>query len=183
MANSLTVRISGLEVAIVCIFLFWCNIGKGAQGAADVGRVHGPVSRAAVDTAGLVAKAVLCFSDNQIYNSCKEAHRLNATGNLNVSAEHVDAFCNRTCLSGIYSVLNCIEGIMENFKFYNNATINVIRDTIKAGCGSGSARGNFNVTELLPNETSRASNTKMQQILFGLSLIITMAVAGPALLL
>jgi hypothetical protein len=45
-------------------------------------------------------------------------------------------------------VLSCIENIMKHFVFYNKATIEDIRDTIKAGCGYGPERGILLVYEV-----------------------------------
>lgn len=78
---------------------------------------------------------------SKIYSSCEEAYRLTESGKLDVPSEYVDPYCNGPCLTETHLVLNCIENIMTNFVFYNRATIQDIRVTIKAGCGYGPERG------------------------------------------
>lgn len=92
--------------------------------------------------------------------------------------EHVDPYCNGPCLSETHLVLNCIEDITKNFVFYNKATIEDVRDTIKAGCSYGPERGNFDVSEHLQAEQNNAYNTA-NQILLGLGFMF----ARPTLLL
>lgn len=58
----------------------------------------------------------------QIYHSCNEAYRLSASGDLHVPQEYTDEYCTGPCLSETHYVLDCIGGIMSNFKFYNEAT-------------------------------------------------------------
>lgn len=78
---------------------------------------------------------------SQIYSSCKESYRLTESGNLNVPHDYTDQYCNGPCLTETHLVLDCIEGILYHFVFYNKATIKDVRDTIKAGCGYGPERG------------------------------------------
>jgi len=42
-------------------------------------------------------------------------------------------------------VLGCIDNIFSNFIFYNRATIEDVKETILAGCGYGSERGDYHV--------------------------------------
>ncbi|KAJ6357071.1 hypothetical protein OIU78_005038 [Salix suchowensis] len=115
---------------------------------------------------------------SQIYSSCENAYRLTETGNLNLPPEYVDPYCSGPCLAETHLVLDCIENIMKNFVFYNKATIQDVRDTIKAGCSYGPERGNFDVSEHLQAENNNACNSA-SQILLGLGFMF----AGPALLL
>ncbi|XWS53543.1 hypothetical protein CRYUN_Cryun10bG0010300 [Craigia yunnanensis] len=92
------------------------------------------------DPAQIVAKALLCFSDKNIYISCEESCRLTASGNLEVPLDYTDKYCSGPCLSETHLVLNCIDNVMTNFLFYNKATIQDIKDTIQAGCGYGPER-------------------------------------------
>ncbi|KAJ4956797.1 hypothetical protein NE237_013580 [Protea cynaroides] len=108
------------------------------------------------DPGQIVAKAILCFNNKYIYSSCEESYRLNESGNLNVPPEATDQFCNGPCLDETNLVLDCIDGILHNFLFYNEATIQDIRDTISAGCGDTSERGNFNVQQHIQDEYSHA---------------------------
>ncbi|KAJ9154580.1 hypothetical protein P3X46_027900 [Hevea brasiliensis] len=124
------------------------------------------------DPAGIVAKALLCFNEKHIYSSCEEAYRLTESGDINVPHEYVDQYCNGPCLSEVNLVLNCIENIMTHFVFYNKATIQDIKDTIKAGCSYGPERGDFNVAEHLQAQENRAYMNQIQ-IVFGLGFMIT----------
>lgn len=83
----------------------------------------------------------------QIYSSCGETHRLTQSGELNVPPEYTDQYCNGPCLSETTHVLDCIDGILKQFVFYNRATLNDVRETIKGGCSHGPKRGNFDVIE------------------------------------
>ncbi|KAJ8766227.1 hypothetical protein K2173_022286 [Erythroxylum novogranatense] len=205
MENFLTIRIFVLAVGIVFFSLYCSNLGnadesvvdgyvpytrKGVdnaqngtvdeEGSHSNGTVdeEGSHSGAGVDPAEIVAKAVLCFNDRSIYSSCDESYRLTESGNIEVPHEYVDQYCSGPCLTETHLVLTCIENIMTNFEFYNKATINDIRDTIKAGCGSGTERGNFNVTEHIADETnSGAGHTCGKRILFGFGIMM----AGQAL--
>ncbi|KAL3727781.1 hypothetical protein ACJRO7_032517 [Eucalyptus globulus] len=99
------------------------------------------------ETPEIVAKALLCFDDKYIYQSCEESYRLDHGGDLHVPPEYTDEFCNGPCLSETNLVLTCIDGIVSNFIFDNHATIKDIQDTIHEGCSHGSQRGDFNVAE------------------------------------
>lgn len=63
------------------------------------------------------------------------------SGELHVSHDQVDEFCSGPCLEETNLVLDCVDGIMEHFFFFNKATTQDIRDTIVAGCGNGDERG------------------------------------------
>ncbi|XP_043718652.1 uncharacterized protein LOC122666674 [Telopea speciosissima] len=106
------------------------------------------------DPAQLVAKALLCFNNQYIYSSCEETCRLNESGNINVSPQATDEYCNGPCLEETNLVLDCIDGILNNFCFYNKATVQDIRATLSAGCGYTSERGNFNVAQHMQDEYS-----------------------------
>ncbi|XP_022760645.1 uncharacterized protein LOC111306908 [Durio zibethinus] len=136
MAVLSTVKLWVLALTMVCMSIFCFYSGKADEGVPQTGAVVG-------DPAEIVAKALLCFNDKYIYSSCEESYRLTATGNLDVPPDYADTYCNGPCLSETHLVLNCIEGIMINFLFYNKATIQDIRDTIQAGCGYGRERGSF----------------------------------------
>ncbi|KAL9364820.1 hypothetical protein Peur_042693 [Populus x canadensis] len=133
------------------------------------------------DPAEIVAKALLCFSDkySQLYSSCEVAYRLTQTGKLNVPPEYADSYCGGPCLVETNLVLSCIENIMKHFVFYNKATIEDVRDTIKAGCGYGPERGNFDVSEHLQFEENNALIKTANQILLGVGFMF----GGHALLL
>lgn len=57
--------------------------------------------------------------------------------------EYTDEYCNGPCVSETYLVLNCIEGLVSHYEFYNKATTDEVRETIKSGCSSGPKRGNL----------------------------------------
>ncbi|XP_052190635.1 uncharacterized protein LOC127800198 [Diospyros lotus] len=114
------------------------------------------------DPAQIVAKAFLCFNDKYIYSSCEEAYRLDQTGNLKVPPEHTEQFCGGPCLEETNLVLSCVDQIATHFEFYNKATIEDVRDTIKAGCGYGIHRGDFNVAEHIQTEQNKGKQIAAQ---------------------
>lgn len=83
------------------------------------------------------------LAESQIYSSCEEAYRLTETGDIKVPYAYVEQYCHGPCLSETHLVLNCVENVMKHFVFYNKATIEAIRETIKAGCSYGPERGSF----------------------------------------
>ncbi|KAM7485008.1 hypothetical protein LguiA_001017 [Lonicera macranthoides] len=152
------VTILALSLISVCVFGF--NLGKADNylpqiGAGDENLPH----TGGADPAQVVAKALLCFNDKytQIYSSCGEAYRLTESGNLNVPPEYVDQYCQGPCLTETDLVLSCLENILSHFLFYNEATIKDVRETIKAGCGYGPDRGDFNVAEHIKAEEGAAA--------------------------
>ncbi|XP_031264489.1 uncharacterized protein LOC116122823 [Pistacia vera] len=143
----------------------------GTGGVGGTGGIGGTRGAGGGDPAEIVAKALLCFNDKHIYSNCEESCRLTQSGNINVSPEHVEEYCNGPCLTETHLVLDCIEDVLANFIFYNRATINDIKDTIKAGCGYGPERGDFNVAEHIQAEENSAYKTPYK-ILFGLGVMI-----------
>ncbi|KAJ6432040.1 hypothetical protein OIU84_019323 [Salix udensis] len=173
MAHAITFRLWFLSAFLVGVSIFCCSPGN----ANEVGPQTG-TGIVGADPAEVVAKALLCFNNKYIYSSCENAYRLTETGNLNLPPEYVDPYCSGPCLAETHLVLDCIENIMKNFVFYNKATIQDVRDTIKAGCSYGPERGNFDVSEHLQAENNNACNSA-SQILLGLGFMF----AGPALFL
>ncbi|XP_021608748.1 uncharacterized protein LOC110612305 [Manihot esculenta] len=178
-----------LAVVLLCMSVFCCNIGKAYDeevpqtgtglagydpftGSGVVG--HVPQTGIGVledEPAGILDKALLCFNEKHIYSSCEEAYRLTETGDIKVPYAYVEQYCHGPCLSETHLVLNCVENVMKHFVFYNKATIEAIRETIKAGCSYGPERGDFNVAEHLQAEENRADKTQIK-ILSGLGLAI-----------
>ncbi|KAL2925654.1 Cartilage acidic protein 1 [Bienertia sinuspersici] len=99
----------------------------------------------AQDPGQTAAKALSCFNANNVYTRCNEAYRLTQSGYLNVPPAATDQFCYGPCLAETHLVLDCVDHSLSNFVFYNKATINDIRATLKAACGHEHERGNFNV--------------------------------------
>ncbi|KAK1292655.1 hypothetical protein QJS10_CPB17g01144 [Acorus calamus] len=97
----------------------------------------------------IVSKAVQCFNNQNVYRKCQEDYRLSPAGNINVPSEATDAYCGGPCLIETKLVLDCVDGIMSNFVFYNRATTKNIRSTLVNGCSQTSSRGNFNVADYL----------------------------------
>lgn len=111
------------------------------------------------------------WANFQVYSSCQASYRLNESGDLNVPKEKTDEFCNGACLTETHLVLNCVDHILNNFIFYNKATIRDVRDTIHAGCGYGPERGDFNVAEHMA-VTSEAHKAANYQIIVGFILMV-----------
>ncbi|KAJ1407719.1 hypothetical protein SESBI_24195 [Sesbania bispinosa] len=178
MAFLVSVRRWILALVLLYICLFWNNFGKGDDnvpetqaGAGFGGAGAGTGGAGFGDPSQIVAKALLCFNDKYIYQSCEESCRLNENGNLNVPTEKTDEFCEGPCLSETNLVLSCLDNIFSNFIFYNRATIQDVKETIEAGCGYGPERGNFNVAEHIQAEESKALKVT-SHVLMGLALII-----------
>lgn len=92
----------------------------------------------------LVLFCLISFGQkSQVYSSCEESQRLSESGKLSVPPQKIDEYCSGPCLTETNLVLNCIENILANFKFYNQATIQDVRDTVKAACGNGPERGSL----------------------------------------
>ncbi|XP_045790506.1 pupal cuticle protein 36-like [Trifolium pratense] len=145
------------------------GIGGGGGGAGGIGGGGGGAGGRFGDPSQIISKALLCFNDKYIYQSCEESYRLSENGNLDVPSEKTDAFCEGPCMSETNLVLGCIDNIFSNFIFYNRATIEDVKETILAGCGYGPERGNFNVAEhIQENKAGKATS----HVLMGLALII-----------
>lgn len=67
--------------------------------------------------------------------------------------ENTDEYCSSPCISETHRVLNCIENLLSHFKFYNKASINDVRGTIKSGCSYGPKRGIHLLLEYFPQNT------------------------------
>ncbi|XP_027339226.1 keratin, type I cytoskeletal 9 [Abrus precatorius] len=145
--------------------------GAGAGGGGAGGFGAGGGGGGVGDPSQIISKALLCFNDKYIYQSCEESCRLNANGNLNVPLEKTNEFCEGPCLSETNLVLSCLDNIFSNFLFYNRATIQDIKETIEAACGYGPERGDFNVAEHIQTEESKAPKAT-SYVLMGLPFII-----------
>ncbi|XP_057531951.1 uncharacterized protein LOC130810043 [Amaranthus tricolor] len=160
MASCAKIRLYLMMTVVVCTLIY--NItsaeedvdyepGVGAVGAYP-GEDHGHeggegYAGANTDPTHIVDGALLCFNGKHLYSQCDDSCRLTVSGELHVSNDQVDEFCSGPCLEETNLVLDCIDGIMEHFLFFNKATTQDIRDTIVAGCGDGDERGNFDVAE------------------------------------
>ncbi|KAL5226528.1 hypothetical protein ABZP36_014793 [Zizania latifolia] len=71
----------------------------------------------------------------QIYSGCQGQYRLGPQGALNVPPAATEAFCGGPCLAETNLVLGCIDGIMDNFHFYNGASVRDVRLALDRGCG------------------------------------------------
>ncbi|KAL6995301.1 hypothetical protein U1Q18_005438, partial [Sarracenia purpurea var. burkii] len=80
-------------------------------------------------------------------SGCEEAYRLIESGNLDVPPQYINQYCTGPYLTETNLVLDCVDNILNTLQFYSKATVQDVRDTIKAGCGYGSQRGNFDVAE------------------------------------
>ncbi|KAL8486150.1 hypothetical protein ACS0TY_023023 [Phlomoides rotata] len=119
-----------------------------------------------VDVGTVFTKALECFDDRHIYSSCDEKYRLTQHGEVNVPHEYVDQYCNGACLEETELVLECIDEIFKHFVFYNKATINDVRETIKTGCSHGPERGHFNVEEHIEADDAITIAFKMSTTIF-----------------
>ncbi|KAJ8444998.1 hypothetical protein Cgig2_029192 [Carnegiea gigantea] len=143
------------------------------------------------DPAHIVANALLCFNAKeslslcftrvvlwhtynvssvsllmmrQIYCSCEESYRLSESGEFHVPHDRVEQFCNGPCLQETKLVLNCVEGIMGHFTFFNKATTQDVRDTVLAACGNGETGGDLNVTRHVKEKEGKDEEGKDESI-------------------
>ncbi|RWR94266.1 dnaJ subfamily A member 1 [Cinnamomum micranthum f. kanehirae] len=138
-----------------------------------------PVQVEGEDPVQIVAKALVCFNNRLIYANCEESYRLSEKGTINVPSEATDEYCNGPCLDETKLVLNCIDGVLSHFLFYNKATVQDVRITINAACSDSSERGNFDVASHIQGENSHA-----HQIGFSMYTYVYMAmIAGGGLFL
>ncbi|PIN19232.1 hypothetical protein CDL12_08085 [Handroanthus impetiginosus] len=119
----------------------------------------------------LFSKALECLEDKYIYSSCEEEHRLTQTGELHVPPEYTDEYCNGPCLHETKHVLECIEGILKHFEFYNKATLDDVHETIESGCSYGPKRGNFDVLEHIQADDS-SKNKVSHTVVYGILVMI-----------
>ncbi|KAI5446528.1 hypothetical protein KIW84_014391 [Lathyrus oleraceus] len=149
--------------------------GAGFGGGSGVGGSGGGGGSGSSGSFGdptpIISKALLCFNDKYIYQSCEESYRLSENGNLDIPSEKTDVFCEGPCMSETNLVLSCIDNIFSNFIFYNRATIEDVKETILAGCGYGPQRGNFNVAEHIQTEENNAVKTT-SHVLMSLAFIM-----------
>ncbi|KAL8249693.1 hypothetical protein R6Q59_006561 [Mikania micrantha] len=101
----------------------------------------------------VIAKALVCLND-KIYSECEESYRLTESGDLHIPPDYTDQYCGGPCVKETNLALNCISGLVNNFIFYNHATITNVKEAIKAGCSFGPSRGNFNVAEHIEADKS-----------------------------
>ncbi|KAK6930244.1 Pentatricopeptide repeat, partial [Dillenia turbinata] len=116
MAFSLIFRQRLLAAAMFSVLVFSCQLGNGLEEPYQTGT-------AVNDPTEIVGKALLCFDNKNIYADCEEAYRLTESGNVNVTRNETDAYCEGPCLTETHFLLTCIENILTNFEFYNKATI------------------------------------------------------------
>ncbi|KAK4767048.1 hypothetical protein SAY86_014799 [Trapa natans] len=156
--------------AILLVFAFSCSSGNAEYGGGGDYYGSGVGGFGYADPARIVARALVCFNNNYIYKSCAESYRLDQSGDLNVPPDGTLAYCTGPCLRETDLVLDCINGILDHFMFYNRATVRDVRDTIRAGCSYGPERGHFDVSEHMAAESAGASRVP-GQILIQLTLM------------
>ncbi|KAL8249694.1 hypothetical protein R6Q59_006562 [Mikania micrantha] len=142
------------------------GFGGGGGGFGGGGNGFGGIEE------GIIAKALVCFND-KIYSECEESYRLTESGDLHIPPDYTDKYCGGPCLKETNLVLNCINGVFNNFIFYNHATITNVKEAIKTGCSFGPTRGNFNVAEHIQASNSYKSS---YPILFWLLSLISVCI-------
>ncbi|KAL9225139.1 hypothetical protein vseg_001095 [Gypsophila vaccaria] len=155
--------------------------GDGGHEGGNEDHGHEGGNRGDNDPVSIVDGALLCFNKKHIYSSCDESCRLSPGGDLHVLPDQVDEFCNGPCIEETNLILECLDGIMDHFLFYNQATTRAVRDTILAGCGHGDHRGNFDVGEHI--QADEGSRSIGSELAFPLLSVILIAVLWHNLLL
>ncbi|CAN1181632.1 hypothetical protein LINPERPRIM_LOCUS40405 [Linum perenne] len=174
---SSTSRVGVIAVFLMSVLIFQCQLGKADEDVGGNGSWRSSSSSSyskisssnRSDPAQIVAKAMQCFNNKTIYRNCDEELRLNESGSLVItrpmSAEEMEAYCKGACFMETNLVFNCVQGIMNNFRFYNNATVNDVKNSLKEACtsitatDSPSATGNVEVApkHLQASQTSDIS--------------------------
>ncbi|KAK3163566.1 hypothetical protein QOZ80_1AG0005380 [Eleusine coracana subsp. coracana] len=125
-----------------CVFCSLVSCCKAADEAAPAA-FHGQKK----DAVDIVGRALFCFNDPHIYSGCQDSLRLGPHGALNVPPASTDAFCGGACLEETELVLRCVDGVMDNFRFYNGASVGDVRQALGRGCGFTGLRGDFDVLQ------------------------------------
>lgn len=173
----------GVALQPHCRFHSQVHQGKGDTGIAGTGLGYlpepgGGSSGSSDDSGGgessggsddkpdeIVLKALKCFNEKEIYSSCEESYRLTASGQLHVPPEYADEYCHGPCLQETYLVLKCVDDILSHFVFYNHATIEDVKETLKIGCTDGPHKGDFDVAEHIDKDKSNSSKLSYAIIL------------------
>ncbi|KAM7262784.1 hypothetical protein ACFE04_000467 [Oxalis oulophora] len=86
---------------------------------------------------------------NWTANTCSEKDIISIKGIVDVPQEEITNYCQPDgCKAYIMKTLQCIRGVKRNFWFANNATVQVLNETIIHGCGNGIAFSTLNYTRL-----------------------------------
>ncbi|TVU22414.1 hypothetical protein EJB05_32108 [Eragrostis curvula] len=133
-----------LVACVFCSLISCCKSTDGAAAATLQGQKK--------DATDIVGRALFCFNDRYIYSGCQESLRLGPGGALTVPAASTEAFCGGPCLAETELVLRCISGIMDNFRFYNGASVGDVRLALGRGCGRTGLRGDFDVLQRLAGD-------------------------------
>ncbi|CAM8940582.1 unnamed protein product [Rhodiola kirilowii] len=163
MAFPVNVRHWLLVCGLIYVSICSCLTGK-AYSDASKEEEHNPAS--------VGASAMSCFDDNSMYSRCEEPYRLDIQGSINVPPDYTDKYCNGPCLRETYKVLNCVEHSSSDFEFYNKATVKDIRATLKAACGQGGDRGNFDVAEHIGSVSDESTASRGNSVALGIILLI-----------
>ncbi|KAI4303157.1 hypothetical protein MLD38_038820 [Melastoma candidum] len=180
---------SGIRLWTCAIILYFCfttgytsydtpQVGEGGGYGSQVGQQGGFGQLGGFGQAGgsgtpqIITKALSCFGDKYIYQSCEESYRLDQSGELHVPPQYVNEYCDGPCQKETNLVLHCLQGIFANFIFYNKATIGIIKDTIHEGCSYGPERGNFDVAEHLQADSAFATVSTHRVILSFVSVVV-----------
>ncbi|KAG0461464.1 hypothetical protein HPP92_021385 [Vanilla planifolia] len=95
----------------------------------------------------IITKAMACFSDENLYSTCKESYRLSMKGAVDVPPGSVEEYCVGPCLKETTLVLHCLQNALDTFRFQNGATVRDVRRALDRGCGDGHDRGDFDVVD------------------------------------
>ncbi|KAK1279173.1 hypothetical protein QJS04_geneDACA007123 [Acorus gramineus] len=109
-----------------------------------------PHFTSAQDPLQIIGKAILCFDNQTVYNDCGRAIRSSINGTVN----NTIVICSKPCLAEAFLILDCIDGILSNFPFFNNLTIPAVKATFRAACN------NINIT--IATNTSEHRNHPQQ---------------------
>ncbi|KAK1316480.1 hypothetical protein QJS10_CPA05g00270 [Acorus calamus] len=113
MASSLALRLCWIIVALLTI------------------ATHLPAS-VAQDPLQIVGKALICFDNKTVYNNCSSAIQSSINGTINGTA----VICSKSCLAETFVILDCVNDILSNFKFFNNLTIPAVKAIFNAACNN-----------------------------------------------
>ncbi|KAM7277118.1 hypothetical protein ACFE04_018984 [Oxalis oulophora] len=87
-------------------------------------------------------------------DSCPGNLMLNETGWVNISMDETQQYCSGGCEVHTRAVLTCISLVKPDYRFFNNATVQDINNTITTGCTSG-----FSGATLIASDATRKSKS------------------------
>lgn len=95
--------------------------------------------------------ALKCLQNSSL-NVCPSGTPLNESGKLMVNSSNDKQYCNEGCSQQTFVALSCINNVLQDFRFNNDASTSDVRKAIQTGCENG----NFTVQATSDANINRA---------------------------